>query len=344
MRLAPALLAACAAVSAASDSSAADTPPKAEAGKPLRLALKAGRTYVYRLSEKIVIREPVTVTEMDGSPIESRADVVWDVGLTLQRAEAGGDSIVSLMPKRVRGTVTEFAGKPAPFDSEDPKSGVTSPVLERGIRVRLSPRGRVLEVTGPSPAPLAGAGPDVRIALARLGGDFVRPFAEQFFHEVPKEAPKKDLAWEQSRALALEWDLWERENQVVGRSLGDVTESSVVQALSADVVTASLRARGKRDAPRVDEPLDADRMTLADLTKLGDQLDEWLVLGEVRIRRDCGLVQSRTSTTTLSTHMNSMRVPGANVPPIPGLAGDVTSAPSDRTHEISSRLELVEVR
>jgi hypothetical protein len=345
MRLALVVFAACAAALAASDSSAADAPPKAESSKPLRLRLEAGKTYLYRLRETVVIRMAVLVEGVEGIKLEERAEVEWDVGVSLQRVERGGDSIVSLMPTRVRGTITELGGGPEPIDSEDPKSPVTSPLLGRGVRVRLSPRGRVLEAAGPGVSPVAGLPPDVQTALARLGGDFARPFTEQFFHELPEAAPRKDLAWQQSRALAPEWTLWDRGKDVRGRCLGDVNEQSVVQTLSPESVTATVRARGKSDAPRRVEPLDADKMKLADIGSLGDQLDEWLVAGEVRIRRDTGLILSRTATCTLETHQIPIRFSKNVRPPIlPGLEPPAGEAVTDRTHEITLQLDLVDVR
>src|SRR5262245_46297896 len=165
MRLASVVLAACAAAFAASDSSAADAPPKVDAAKPLRLALAKDKTYLYRLRETITVRHEVDAALAELLPIETRAEVVWDAGVSLQSVEANGDTIVSLMPSRVRGSTTEIHAQPEPFDSEDLKAPVTSPLLGRAIRVRLSPAGRVLEASGPDALSLAGAGPAVQAAL-----------------------------------------------------------------------------------------------------------------------------------------------------------------------------------
>jgi hypothetical protein len=345
MRLASVVLAACVAGFAASDSSADDAAPKAEAAKPLRLRLKTGKTYLYRLHETLVIRPVLRTERLDGTAVEERADVIWDAGVSLQRTETGGDSIVSLTPTRVRGTITDVMGKPETFDTEDPKSRVTSPLLGRELRVRLSPRGRVLAVADPGAVSPAVGGPELRVGLERQGAEFARPFAEQFFHEVSKHAPEEDGEWEQSRALPPEWVLWDREKEVRGRCLGDVTEKSVVQSVSAEAITATVRARGKSEVPRRDEPVALDAMRLADLVKLGDQLDEWLVLGEVRIRRDSGLVVSRTATYTIKTHRNPVRVSkqvgqmGLGV-----VAEPEEVTPIEHTHEIKLQLDLLDVR
>ncbi len=295
------------------------------------------------------IPEGVQFDPADIPPLETRTEVVWDVGVSLQRSEPAGDSIVSLMPTRVRGTTKQLTGKVETFDSDDPKDPVTSTLLLRGIRVRLSPRGRVLEAARPEPSPADQLGPDVRVALLRLGNDMSRPFAEQFFHELPEPAPRKSLAWEQSRALAPEWTFWERKSGLTGSWLGDATEKSVVATVAPDAVTATLRANGKNPRPAKPEPLDVTKLTPADLSDLGEQLDEWLVLGEVRIRRDTGLVASRTASYTLHSHWNVVKFESDKARPAPGGAPghapeDGKPAVSERTHEITLQLDLVDVR
>src|SRR5262245_19449382 len=133
MRLASVMLAACAAALAAADSSAADTPPKADAAKPLRLALEKGKTYVYRLSETITARRTIEFPDVGKETFEDeRIDIAWDAGISLQRVTESGDVIVSLMPLRVRGTVTDPSGKAEAFDSDDPEHPATSSLLGHG--------------------------------------------------------------------------------------------------------------------------------------------------------------------------------------------------------------------
>ena len=345
MRLAPALLAACAAVSAASDSSAADTPPKADAGKPLRLALAQGKTYLYRLSETITARRTIDLPDVGKQTFEDeRIEIAWDAGITLQRVTESGDVIVSLMPARVRGSVTDRPARTEPFDSDDPKHPVTSSLLGCGLRVTLSPTARVKEVALPRGGPTHAADGSERVPLDSDAA-FAKAFAQQFLHELPDAAPSATTAWTQTRALAPEWLC--DPSLVVGYTLGDAEERSVVQKLLPDSLVAVVRARGSRDVPHTDVPKNIDDEDLRQLRpgRVGELLEQWLVLGEVRLQRETGLVALRTAATTLNTHVNPIRIPKGLQPQLPGApAQDVVSHPTDLTHEITLRVELLEVR
>jgi hypothetical protein len=346
MRLASVVLIACVAGFAASDSSADDAPPKADATKPLRLALVPGKTYLYRLTESIAVRREIDhpaagkLTSDDG-----RVDIVWDTGVSLQRLTESGDTIVSLMPTRVRGTVTDSPRRPDPFDSDDPKAPVTSPLLGRGLRVTLSSAARVKEVTCAATERVRAVADEPGVAEIDFDPAMAKGFAQQFFHELPELAPDALTAWQQTRALAPEWI--RGTSMVLGYTLGDADERSIVQKILPDVVVAGVRARGRRDIRRTKEPEDLDSVSLRQQHpgSLGEQLEEWLVLGEVRLRRDTGMVELRTATTTLGTHVNPIRVPKGAQSRLPGVpTEDAFSYPTDLTYETTLRVELVETR
>ena len=345
MRWAVAVVAACALSIAAADSSADEAAPQAGSSPPLRLRLATDKTYLYRLRESIVVRQSVEVGALGQLPIEQRSEIVWDAGVTLQRVDPSGDVVVSLMPTRVRGSLTQPAGKAEPFDSDDPKAPVSSPLLGRGILVTLSPAGRVRSATGPETKlkNVAAVEGGLRTRLLQFDATIAKPFAQQFFHELPDAAPRAALTWDQTRSLAPGWV--GSASVVFGHVFGDAEERSTVKTIATDTVGADVRARGNRDARRSDKPADLGSVTPEDAADLGEQLEEWLVLGEVRVRRDTGLVESRTASTTLSTHANALRLPKEKLPAIPGLPpGDVVAPASDRTYEITLQLDLVDVR
>lgn len=339
MRLATVVLAACAVSFAAADSSADDAPGKPAGPKPLRLALEKDKTYLYRLSETVTKRHDVE-TGIDGVlSLEQRIDVVWDAGVSLQRVEENGNVVVSLMTDRVRGSSAEMSDKPKSFDSDDPKTPAKSPLLGRAIRVTLSPNGRVLEASAPSlPVKEAVAVGRTDVTEVYLDPAFVKPFAQQFFHELPEPAPRAALVWDQTRALAPDWIAFE--SNVIGDAFADVSERSTITKVTADAVTATFRARGERELKPSAQPKD-----LSSISADFEQLKEWLVIGEIRIGRDSGLAELRTSTTTIGTHIDSVRVPGDKLPRPSGVpADDVVTPPVDLTREITTRLELVDVR
>lgn len=341
MRVAIAVLAAAAAALAASDSSADDAPPKAGGPKPLRISLASDKTYVYQLRESISDRQVVDAGAADTFTLDARAEVVWDAGVSLQRVQADGNVIVSLLVERVRGSCSAPHDAPLSFDSDDPKSPLQSDLVGHGIVVTLSPTGRVVDALGPRSVLREVQIAPGKLAPVRLGLDdtIVKPFVQQFFHELPDPAPRARIAWDQTRALAPSWIAMAP--RLVGNAFGDAVEKTTVTKVATDVVAATFRARGERDASA--PPKDRGRMTTSEL--LGERLDEWMVLGEISIRRDTGLVASRTSTTTLLEHWDSISVPRNRLPPIVGLPdGDLVTSPTDHHYEISSQLDLVDVR
>jgi hypothetical protein len=345
MRLAHALLAACAVSFTALSSPAEDAPPKADAAKPLRLALVKDKTYLYRLRETISVRQDVDGGPAGILPIQSRVEILWDAGVSLQRLEADGNVVVSLMPTRVRGEFSESPGRRELFDSDDPKTPVTSPLLGRGICVTLSPAGRVLDATGPAGKRMsaASASGDMRTRLIQFDPVIARPFAQQFFQELPGPPPRAGLTWDGTRSLAPHWLCVA--TTVVGHAYGDAVEKATVTKLAPEVVTATLRARGTKEVTRSAEPTDLVRVASDRPEDLGEQLEEWLVLGEVRIRRDSGLVESRTATSTIDTHEDAFRLRSDLLPQVPGLPkGDIVTPASDHTHEVALQLDLIDVR
>src|SRR5262245_59223733 len=183
MRLAIAVLAACCVSLAVSDSSAGDTPPKADAGKMLRLALVPEKTYVYRLRETVVERQEIPNEVVAGLAFESRAEIEWDAGVSLQRVEPDGNVVVSLMPTRVRGSFTRPFGKARAFDSDDPNAPARGLFAGLAINVKLSPSGRLLSAEAPKPrmVPFSSSPGSPEFELPEFNEAVVRPFAQMFF-------------------------------------------------------------------------------------------------------------------------------------------------------------------
>jgi hypothetical protein len=341
MRLASVVLIACVAGFAAPDSSADDAPTKADAPKLLRLALERGKTYLYRLQTTTTWRVSA------GSPLglsSLTTELTWDAGVTLQRVQPNGDIVVSLMTERVRGRMPRAAAvagaitglipdergafRPVmvALDSDNAKSKLSCTMLGRGIRVRVSPTGRVLEATGPealAPEPVAaGAAPGDALALmARGDARGFSVFAQQFFQELPVGRWGVGTSFEARRALAPRWLLIK--DMLVCRPSDDAVEKTIVTKLAPGVVTASVRARGGGAPPVGDD---------------GPPAAEWLVLGEVQVRCDTGLAQTRNA-------MYSITVPiGLSVGIEDGEQGAAGATKLSLLAEIKSVLDLVDVR
>lgn len=334
-----------AAMAACPETSADEAPkadaPKPEPPKPLRVRPLAGKTYLYRFSESVTDRLKPGAPQAPQVDLVSRSEVVWEVGLSLQSVEANGDVVVSLLPARVSGRIEDVDRKPVTFDSDSPDSPVTSRLLGRGIRVRLSAAGRLSEDAGAgAPAELPAG---LRSILDRHDPAPAHLFSPMIVQELPDEAPRAGGKWDTKRALPPKWTL--HAGELSCTSFADVEERAAIEAVRLETISAGLVARGKRTIRRTNDPLDLGKGTFGDLEAFGEQLEEWFVTGEVRVRRDTGLVELRTTSATLATHFNPVRVKKPAGLPAAGGDGDALVAPAtDHSYEITTRLELVGVR
>ncbi len=312
LRAAAALVVACSALTGA----AQDAPPggaeKAPAA-PAKLLLRpaADATYFYRFTEKVHATSEVASRTKE-STTDQKSEATWDVELRMVETRGDGNLVLEVKPTALRGWYESETVKRSEFSHDRAGSG-SAAIVGVAVQVTVTPTGRIVSVADTAPVDAGAA--------ERHGADVCRRTAvERFLQEVPGVVPRAGVSWESERLAAPD---------MVGSGvhmIGLLAEKATVRRVAPDLVTASIAGKGgqkvKKHKPT--DPLPDDPRKWPK----GEQIESWTVTGELSIRPDTGLPQSRTTKVTVKQH-NDMRALRGN------------PLVMDTVEEFETRLELV---